>query len=318
MSTPRSLPSVIAEVTLPSLRVDTGRLAAYRASGEEELAWATRLEVRGPDDLVSVIDRLRQIRHRTQEAEQRRLEWVAPGNAWLGSVNAAVKWVLAPLREADEIVNRKIADYRGAERRRAEEQARQALEEAQRQRERVRLAAELAARQAADAAEAVRIAAEAARQTEQARRDADDAATLPEFFARGEHADMIAEEAAKARATATAAVSEAQANAAEVSSLSQDANAAAARALQAAQVPELDKTLTTASGTRATLRTAWTFTVIDLANVPREYLCLDERKVREAIRACATRIGGRTDLMIEIPGLKIHQQDTMAFKRGSR
>ncbi len=46
----------------------------------------------------------------------------------------------------------------------------------------------------------------------------------------------------------------------------------------------------------------WTFEVIDLDQVPREYMSLDVEVVREAINKDAVR---------EIPGLRIYQSETL-------
>lgn len=54
----------------------------------------------------------------------------------------------------------------------------------------------------------------------------------------------------------------------------------------------------------STVRKEWTFTVTDRAQVPREYLILDERRVREAIRG-----GVRV-----IPGLDIFQEEKLAVR----
>lgn len=58
------------------------------------------------------------------------------------------------------------------------------------------------------------------------------------------------------------------------------------------------------SSENATVRMVWVFDVEDANSIPREYLILDEKKVREAIRD-----GSR-----EIPGLKIYQKPQVAIK----
>lgn len=58
------------------------------------------------------------------------------------------------------------------------------------------------------------------------------------------------------------------------------------------------------SGENASVRMVWAFDIKDIAQIPSEYLILNEKAVREAIKA-----GVR-----EIPGLKIYQKPTVAIK----
>lgn len=58
------------------------------------------------------------------------------------------------------------------------------------------------------------------------------------------------------------------------------------------------------SGENASVRMVWAFDIKDIAQIPSEYLVLNEKAVREAIKA-----GVR-----EIPGLKIYQKPTVAIK----
>lgn len=63
------------------------------------------------------------------------------------------------------------------------------------------------------------------------------------------------------------------------------------------------KTLVTSMGAR-TIKKTWTFRVTDLAQIPRGFLLLNEKSVREAIDA-----GLR-----EIPGLHIYQEDSLSVR----
>ena len=58
------------------------------------------------------------------------------------------------------------------------------------------------------------------------------------------------------------------------------------------------------SGTNASVRMVWTFEVVDLAQVPAEFLAVNDTAVRQAIK----------DGTREIPGLKIYQKPTVAIK----
>lgn len=69
-------------------------------------------------------------------------------------------------------------------------------------------------------------------------------------------------------------------------------------------VSEPLRTVKTSAGLVST-RKRWTFEVLDLSVVPREYLMLNERAVREAIRQ-----GVR-----EIPGLRIYEEDDVVVRQ---
>lgn len=58
------------------------------------------------------------------------------------------------------------------------------------------------------------------------------------------------------------------------------------------------------SGENASVRMVWSFDVVDLAQVPTEFIALDEKAVRAAIK----------DGVREIAGLKIYQKPTVAIK----
>ena len=70
------------------------------------------------------------------------------------------------------------------------------------------------------------------------------------------------------------------------------------------QQSEFQRQLAVAQHSTEGVRNVWTFEVQKLANVPREYLMLDEKKVRQAIRS-----GERS-----IPGLMIFQQQQTVYR----
>ncbi len=70
------------------------------------------------------------------------------------------------------------------------------------------------------------------------------------------------------------------------------------------QQSEFQRQLAVAQHSTEGIRNIWTFEVQNLANVPREYLMLDEKKVRQAIRS-----GERS-----IPGLMIFQQQQTVYR----
>jgi hypothetical protein len=70
------------------------------------------------------------------------------------------------------------------------------------------------------------------------------------------------------------------------------------------QQSEFQRQLAVAQHSTEGVRNVWTFEIQNLANVPREYLMLDEKKVRQAIRS-----GERS-----IPGLMIFQQQQTVYR----
>lgn len=73
--------------------------------------------------------------------------------------------------------------------------------------------------------------------------------------------------------------------------------------VEAPVIPAEPKITRTESGS-ASGRKVWTFEVVNIDEVPREYLSLNEKKVRDAVRA-----GVR-----EIPGIRIFQKEKTTFR----
>lgn len=114
-------------------------------------------------------------------------------------------------------------------------------------------------------------------------------------------AAMEAERAAKSEGEKAAALQraiDAEARAAE-----RKAEAEKAAAIAAAKPAELSRTRGD-YGAVASIRARWTYEVVDLAKVPREYLALNPTKVNAAIKA-----GLR-----ECPGLRIFQEQTTVVR----
>jgi len=83
------------------------------------------------------------------------------------------------------------------------------------------------------------------------------------------------------------------------------ANGTEAPQVEVVKIPE-QKTISRAdTGASAHVRKVWVHEVVDLTQVPREYLCLDERQVRDAIK-----MGVR-----EIPGIKIFEKADAIIRR---
>ena len=128
--------------------------------------------------------------------------------------------------------------------------------------------------------------------------------------ARREHeaeAEHAAEEEAEHRAEADRLAQTAQTPAerrwvAEHRLLADGAAARAAAARQAAAIKPEPARIHGDYGSTAYIRKVWTFEVVDLDQVPREYMSLDVDVVREAINK---------DRVREIQGLRIYQSETL-------
>lgn len=88
----------------------------------------------------------------------------------------------------------------------------------------------------------------------------------------------------------------------------EDAAATTAQKIEQAKtapvIPAASYAPSASAGTVRGLTKRWTFEVEDLSQVPREYLQLDEKKIREAISA-GTRI---------LPGLRIYQDESISLR----
>jgi hypothetical protein len=120
-------------------------------------------------------------------------------------------------------------------------------------------------------------------------------------------AQRAAEEEAEYRAAANRLAQNAQSpaerqRAAEHWLLAEAASARAAAARQAATTKPEPTHIRGDYGSTAYTRKIWTFEVVDLDAVPRDYMSLDVDVVREAITRDAVR---------EIPGLRIYQSETL-------
>lgn len=91
-----------------------------------------------------------------------------------------------------------------------------------------------------------------------------------------------------------------------------DADGALALATQAAEVADVQKTAVVNTGS-VQLKQPWTFEVTDAGKVPEEYKSIDEKKVRDAIRA---GLRDAEDGTPAIPGIRIFQTTTVATSAG--
>jgi hypothetical protein len=272
---------------------------------------AVAIEVSTPADAQAATELLARIAQQKKRNEEARKFLVKPLNDHVKVINARFAQTAAPLDEADGVVRGKVLAFRQVEEReRAAEQARLDAErreaEQRAEAERRRLALEGQER----AAEAAR--AEEARQREIAE-EADERRREIAAMSDDNLKVMLAESGGLSESDVRAAADEldARRNAREA----QEAAAAAEQAEQEARVAELQAKsapaaevaapakLQSASGSAATTK-RWTATVIDDTLVPREYLSVDEKKIRTAVRE-----GVR-----EIPGVRIEQVDGLAVR----
>ena len=225
------------DVMLTSLRT-----AAFKIRDE-----AKALVVTTKDEAEFATAYLGEIATIKKKAEAHRVTLVQPHNDYTMAVNGTVKFILAPVLEADAHLRKLVLAYQVEEKRRE--------------------AAEIA-RQKAEAEAVLRAARE---ETERLEREA-----------RAAHAAM--EEAKRAGDLAAAAAAEAERKAKAAAWLRAEQareDAAKERTLVAQQKPE--GTVRAAGMGTATVKKRWTFRYTDQDLLPRMFLVPDEAMIRQAI-----------------------------------
>jgi len=210
--------------------------------------------------------------------ETRRKEVINDPQDFIRGVNAFCKLLTDPLAEAEAAIKRQVSMYQSRiemERRKQEEAARRAAQELQ---EKLRREAEEENRKVRE--EAVRKAEKELKERQ-----------AKEAEARGQETETIAE--AEKRAKREAIELEAARKKAE-----EEAKAAEIEApvVLSPVIPKQESVTRTEAGA-AYQRKSWEFEVVTLEEVPREYLILDEKHVRDAVR-----MGIR-----QIPGIRIFE-----------
>jgi hypothetical protein len=200
----------------------------------------------------------------TKAIETRRKEIINDPGEFVKAVNGFCKLLTDPLAEAESAVKQKISMY-------------------QSQIEMERRKAEEAARRAA------------AELQDKLRREADEANRK----AREEAIRQAEEEARNRKASETEI--EAARNQAADSAKSVEIEAPT---VIAPVFPKAENVVRAESGAAAFQRKSWEFELTDIDAVPRDYLILDEKKVRDAIR-----MGIRT-----IPGIRIYEHTSTVFR----
>jgi fused signal recognition particle receptor len=287
------------------------------------VAIAQRLDVTDAGSAQQATELLTRIAGQAKAAETARVELVRPLNDHVRTINARFREAAEPLAQAREIVSKKLLAYQAEqERLRAAEQARidaerraaeETAAEARRQEEAAaRAASEAAAREAArkqaeaERTERERLAAIAREQDERKRRVAmmsDD--ELARCRAEGgpdaqlAYAELAVRKRAREAQEAAAAARQREEEARAAEQVVRGTPLPVAAPTQAAPVAKL-----AAPSGAAQVRKVWKHEVLDVDAVPREYLVVDERAIRQAIR----------DGVRAIPGVRIEQVSELAVR----
>jgi len=189
--------------------------------------------------------------------ETMRKEAVAPLNQQVKEINNKIKFFVEPLEVFRAELNRKMIAYQEAENMRKEQERQEA--ERKRQEELARIEAE---RLAAETEMAT-----AQRKLEQEKLDTKEAEIMQEKIS-AQQKELEELERRK---------------------IEQD--------IALAMIEPVKKTARTVSGAKATFKQTWTFEVLEpyaenFAKIPRDYLCVDERAVKNAIAAGVREIAG--------------------------
>lgn len=73
-------------------------------------------------------------------------------------------------------------------------------------------------------------------------------------------------------------------------------------------------TQVTSSFGKSFIQKRWTWKLVDIEKVPREYLSLDEKKINAMIRAKTQVVKGISNCDLKINGIEIYQKDSMGMK----
>lgn len=264
------------------------------------VAAAEQLEVVSTETAQQAATMLTEISRARKASETARRFLTDPLRKHVEAINARFKEAAEPLDQANAIVRGKLGTYQAEQER--IRQAEQERLEAEARAERERQEAE--AREAREKAEAE--AREAAERAAAARAPTMDAvgvadltdAQLVDVVLEGGHAEPEARAELARRREARRAQEQAEAAQRAVVQANEAEQAAAAQPLTVARVEQAPKLAGISTQKR------WTFEVIDPHAVPREHLTVDEKSIREAVRA-----GVR-----EIPGVRIYQDAGLAVR----
>lgn len=271
-------PAAQPEPVRGEIIADPKRIEQIRAERKVEIdpfvAAAKTIEISTGEDAEGATEVLAEIQRRKKALESERKKLAEPINEAKNAIQNLFNGLKAPLDEARAILEPKLLAYQDAEERRIrEENARREREQIEKRRaEEERIAAERKA------------AAEAAAQAEREAREASEA--------------LAREASAEAEAQAVAAAEAARKAEAELAAKREERPA-----FELAEREEAQTTVKTTRGS-ATRKKVWTFDVVDAASVPREFMAVDEKKIRQAVKN-----GER-----EIPGVRIYEKSELAVR----
>ena len=229
-----------------------------------------------------------------KEIDARRKETTAGASAFIEAVNGMCKILTEPLKQAEAATKQKIGDYQAAmeiERKKQEEAAQRAAAELQ---EKLRRETEEANRKALEEArkkaeEEIRLHREQAAAGEARRLQAEETRRKMIAF-ENETSDeelaaetkRLAEEAAVRKAASDAALAEEIAAAQKAAEEKAKAEALKAPLVLPPIIP-IRPPARTESGALAYQVKSWKFEIVDADIIPRQFLTVDEKKIREAV-----------------------------------
>ena len=216
---------------------------------------ASAIEIADAESQNTAVEMAGQAKRLGKLIDKARTDFVAAPNDYVKQVNGLAKGITAKLDAIENGIKRKISTY-------------------QAEVERKRIAAEAAARKAA--IEAQRLIDEEARLA----REASDRAAA--------EAARIADEAAKAGSADALRLAEVAA--AEAAKAQVQAELPTVQ-VEAPFIPQATGPVRTADGT-ASVKKVWKFAVTDAQAVPREYMVVDERAIRQAVAQGVRTIAG--------------------------
>jgi len=225
---------------------------------------AKAVEVSDDDSLKYAVSLGGDAKKIAKAIETQRKKVIQEPNDFVRAVNNFCKMFTEELAHTESGLKKKISDY----------QYQQELERRKRE--------EAARKAAAELQEKLR------REAEEANRKAREEATRK------------AEEEARARAASEAEIAAAKKKAEEEAK----AREVVAPVVQEPIVPKESNVTRSESGVAAYQRKTWTFEIKDERQIPREYLKVDESKIRDAIK-----MGAR-----EIVGIRIYESSTTVFR----
>lgn len=277
----RAETAVAMQVSPLNLPVAKARFKDFAQLVERIRADAQAVEISSDESLKFAVALGGESKRIARSIDTRRKEIINDPGEFVKAVNGFCKVLTDPLAEAETAVKGKISMYQHQiemERRKAEEAARKAAAELQEKLRREAQEANMKARE-----EAIRQAEEALK-AQRAKEEAERAA-------RHEAESKIQEEGRKIREA-----EEMEAARVKAASEAKAAEISAPTVLQPV-IPKAENVTRTETGAAAFQRKTWEFELTDIAQVPRDYLILDEKRVRDAIR-----MGIR-----DLPGIRIFE-----------